>query len=81
MPDIQSLMNEALNSHTGGRLDDAERLYKQVLAIDSQVSDAHHLLGVIALARGDAKKAAKTIQRAIKMRGDVPAYYGNLALT
>jgi len=74
-------MNEAINSHTSGRLDDAERLYKQVLAIDSQVSDARHLLGVIALARGDVRKAAKTIQRAIKMRGDVPAYYGNLALT
>lgn len=81
MPDIQTVMNEALNSHTSGRLDDAERLYKQALAIDSQISDAVHLLGVIALARGDARKAAKTIQRAIKMRGDYPAYHGNLAVT
>ncbi|MBT3550466.1 MAG: tetratricopeptide repeat protein [Rhodospirillaceae bacterium] len=81
MPDIQTVMNEALNSHTSGRLDDAERLYKQVLSIDPQISDAVHLLGVIALARGDARKAAKTIRRAIKMRGDYPAYYGNLALT
>jgi len=81
MPDIHTVMNEAISSHTSGRLDEAERLYKQVLAIDSQVSDAVHLLGVIALTRGDGRKAAKTIQRAIKMRGDFPAYHGNLALT
>lgn len=74
-------MTEAINNHTSGRLDEAERLYKQVLAIDSQVPDAVHLLGLIALARGNPKKAAKTIQRAIKMRGDFPAYHGNLALT
>jgi Flp pilus assembly protein TadD len=81
MPDIQTVMNEALSCHTSGRLDDAERLYKQVLAIEPRVSDAVHLLGVIALARGEGRKAAKTIQRAIKMRGDFPAYHGNLALT
>lgn len=49
----QELMNLARQSERFGRLEEAEKLCRQILANDPMNQYAHHRLGVMAAARGD----------------------------
>ncbi len=68
----------ALEFHRAGRLAEAEQAYRQILAVDPQVADAWHLLGVIAHQCGAHEAALETIGRAIALNPHDPTYYGNL---
>jgi tetratricopeptide (TPR) repeat protein len=70
----------ALQFHQAGRLAEAERLYRQILAIEPGHSESLHLLGVIACQCGQAGAAAELIEGAIRLRGDVAVYHYNLGL-
>ena len=70
---------EALNLHRAGRLDEAEALYRSILAATPNNADCLNLLGAVALQRGDHQRALDFIQCAIAVRTDRPAYYCNLA--
>jgi len=59
-------------------LDEAERLYRQILAADSHHADAMHLLGVLAHQLGRNESAVDLITRAIAQNGRVPAFHNNL---
>ena len=48
-----ALLNQAVAQHQAGRLDEAATLYAKVLASAPGHFDATHLLGVVALQRGD----------------------------
>ena len=52
---VCSTIGEALSCHESGRLEDAERMYGSVLEQDPENADAWHLLGRVALARGDSR--------------------------
>ena len=54
-------LNEALEHHQSGDLDRAARSYEAALAADPTDADALHLLGLVALQRGDAGRAAGLI--------------------
>jgi predicted O-linked N-acetylglucosamine transferase (SPINDLY family) len=75
---VQQLVAEALQHHQAGRLPEAERLYRQILAADSRHADALHLLGVIAhqVERNDV--AVELIGKAIGINGAVAVYHSNL---
>ena len=60
-----SLLQQAVELHQQGRLEPAQALYRQVLALNPQQFDAQHLLGVIARQQGDAVTAIDLISRAI----------------
>jgi protein O-GlcNAc transferase len=77
MNSIESLVAEGVKRHGAGRLEDAERLYKQALADAPNHADALHLLGVIELQRGRNASAAELIERAIAQNARVPAFYNN----
>ena len=68
------LLNQAIALHQAGRLDEAESHYRQVLQATPGHFDATHLLGVIALQRGDLAGAEAQIGRALALKPkDAPA--------
>jgi tetratricopeptide (TPR) repeat protein len=78
MSRIIDLLPTAVQHHQAGRLDVAEPIYRQILAMDPKHADALHLLGVIASQRGQFASAVEHIQRAIAQDNSQPGYYINL---
>jgi tetratricopeptide (TPR) repeat protein len=76
MPDDMSL---ALEQHRRGCLDQAGRLYQQILTTRPDHADALHLLGVIAYQRGEHARAAALISAAVARNPRAAAYHANLA--
>jgi tetratricopeptide (TPR) repeat protein len=66
--------------HRAGRLLEAERGYRRILAADPQASDALHMLGVLAYQTGRNAAAAELIGRAIALHGQNASYHSNLGL-
>jgi tetratricopeptide (TPR) repeat protein len=75
---LRVLLSEAFRCQQAGRLDEAEQLCRQVLAVDANHVDALHFLGLIAQQTGRLATAISMIGRAIALRNDVPSYYNNL---
>src|SRR4051794_16641597 len=72
-------LGTALDYHQRGLLDQAARIYHELLDRDPAHPDALHLLGAVALQRGDPARAADLIGRAIAVKPDVAAFHSNLA--
>jgi len=77
-PSIAGMIEEALECHRAGRLADAERIYRQVLAINPRHADGLHLLGMVAYQEGRLDEAAGLIRQAIAIHKQGGAYYANL---
>ena len=77
-PLIQALVGHGLRHHRAGRLPEAERIYRQILAINAQQADCLHLLGMIAYQAGRHEAALEMIRQAIAIDKKVPAYHSNL---
>jgi protein O-GlcNAc transferase len=73
-----ALLNQAVAQHQAGRLDDAAASYRQILQQTPGQFDATHLLGVIALQRGDLATAETLIAEALKVKPKDPAALNNL---
>lgn len=73
-------LQAAVTHHRQNDLAQAERLYRDLLAMRPEDFDALHLLGVIALQRGEADTAVALIGRAIERNDGVPAAHSNLGL-
>ncbi|MGE5537264.1 MAG: tetratricopeptide repeat protein [Gemmatimonas sp.] len=58
-------LKQATTAHQAGRLDDAERLYRSVLAADPRQFDALHLLGVVEAQRGRFAAAEPLLRAAL----------------
>ena len=76
---ICELLDSAVRNHQAGRLDDAGRLYEEILQTDPNHPDALHLLGLLAHQRGEHQRAAEQIGRAISVNPNAADYYSNLA--
>jgi tetratricopeptide (TPR) repeat protein len=66
--------------HRAGRLTEAERGYRRILAADPRQPDALHMLGVLAYQTGRNAAAAELIGRAIALHGGNAAFHSNLGL-
>jgi tetratricopeptide (TPR) repeat protein len=77
-PSTQVMLGEALEHHQAGRLEEAEQLYRQILAIDPRHADALHLLGMIEFQAGRLEAAADLIRKAIAIHSKGASYYSNL---
>jgi protein O-GlcNAc transferase len=75
---IQGLFHAAVGYHREGRLEEAERLYRQILAIDDRHAESLHLLGMISFKRGRYAEAVEEIGAAIAIDGGQATYYSNL---
>ncbi|MDB5400686.1 MAG: hypothetical protein JWQ55_2704 [Rhodopila sp.] len=77
-PALQRLLAEGLQHHLAGRLSEAERLYRQILAINPRHADGLHLLGMIAYQAGHPELAVDLIGKAITTNANVASYHSNL---
>src|SRR5882757_1096113 len=62
------LLPRAVAVHRGGDLDEAAKLYREILSESPQDFDATHLLGVVALQRGQFDSAQHLIRAALAMK-------------
>lgn len=76
---VKNLIEQGLQRHRAGHLDEAKDIYKQALNIDSRHPDALHLTGLVALQGGDAETAVGLIQQAIEVQPANPGFHANLA--
>ena len=63
--DCDALLATARGLHDAGRIAEAERLYRRILAADPDNAPALHLLGVVALQAGQFQAAVDLIGQAI----------------
>jgi predicted O-linked N-acetylglucosamine transferase (SPINDLY family) len=78
MATIPEALAIAVRHHQAGRLDAAEQIYRQVLAVAPHQADAWHLLGVIAHQAGRHEEAVELISRAVQGNGTAAAFHNNL---
>ncbi|GGF22856.1 hypothetical protein GCM10011611_31160 [Aliidongia dinghuensis] len=79
MADRESLLETAIVRHGAGRLDEAEAIYRQLLAARPNDADALHLMGVLLHQRGRSDEGRGLIEAAIGRDTANPVYHNNLA--
>ena len=67
---LQQLIQQALTLHRAGRLAEAERLYREALALDPNFYLALHLMGLLRLQQGRAAEALPLIEGALRIKPD-----------
>ena len=74
---LPALFAAAVHSHQAGRLEEAERLFLDVLKADSRHVDALHALGILAHQRGRDDLAADFLARAVAQAPGAPVLHNN----
>lgn len=72
------MLETIVELHRQGKLEEAERRYRERLAASPDDAEALHLLGVLRRQRGDAVDAAGLVRRAIALAPDQARYYATL---
>lgn len=75
---MQEALRTAIKLHQTGQLTQAEAIYRQILQVQPEQSDALHLLGVIAHQVGQHQAAVEMIGKAIRLAPRSPEYHVNL---
>jgi predicted O-linked N-acetylglucosamine transferase (SPINDLY family) len=71
-------LQQALGLHQAGRIDEADRAYRAVLAARADQPDALNLLGVLCLERGRIAEAEQLIARAVQVSPQQPLFHLHL---
>jgi protein O-GlcNAc transferase len=71
-------LQQAISLHRAGNLDQAEHLYRQILAQEPHNPDALQFLGLLLDHRGQHEAAVQLIQQAIAINPTVAHYHNNL---
>jgi len=77
---IQEALNQAIQHHRAGRLQEAEIIYRQILSAQPNDPDALHLLGVIAHQQKQNQTAIELISKAIAINPGMTLYHNNLGM-
>jgi protein O-GlcNAc transferase len=77
---IPQAFDLALQHHRAGRLAEAEALYREILAVESNNADALHLLGLVAHQAGRHDLAVEWIRQSIFLNPNNSAAYSNLGI-
>lgn len=78
-PNSAAIYEEGLAAHRAGRLDEAARLYEELLADEPEHVQALQLLGAVWLQIGNPEQAAALISRAVALKPDFADAQANLA--
>ena len=76
-PSVQAMFAAALSHHRAGQLDEADRLYGQVLQAAPRHADALHFRGLLAHQTGRHALAIELMDKAIAQNGRSPAFHHN----
>ena len=76
---IAVLLQTALKHHQAGRLEDARKLYEQILRAQPKNHDALHLLGLVVAATGDTERGVRVVRQAVALFPRFPGALHNLA--
>jgi tetratricopeptide (TPR) repeat protein len=76
---IEAYFQSGLRLHGSGRLQEAEQIYRQVLAAAPRHADSLHMLGVIASQTGQPQAAIACIDQAIAIRPSEALFHVNRA--
>ena len=77
---IKELFNLAVKNHTSNNIEEAQKLYKEVLKINPNHSNALNNLGIISYNLGDNRKAVNYYQKAITSDQNNSNAYNNLGV-
>jgi len=75
---IANKLDKAIELYKIGDLNNAERIYNDVLRRDHKNDNALRLLGLLENRRGNKIEAIRLIRKAIRINPKIPAYYNNL---
>lgn len=78
MTDVLETLGRAISCHQADNLDEAERLYREILRGHPDHADATHLLGVVLFQRGDYERAEDFVRKAIAIDPKFAMYHANL---
>jgi SAM-dependent methyltransferase len=76
---LAELFNAAVAQHQSGAFAEAERRYRDIIALFPNFADAHSRLGALLMARGNAVEAVDQIEQALALRPNMFEALGNLA--
>lgn len=75
LSDVEQLLQEAVVHHQAGRLQDAERIYRAILEVRPNHSDANHDLGVLAMQVGKPEAALEKLKAAVDANPNIEQYW------
>ncbi|MFS8885695.1 tetratricopeptide repeat protein [Synechococcus sp. H70.2] len=78
MSELDDLLQQALNHHQQGRLEEAEQLYRAVLRSVPRHPEAHHKLGQLTRQRGQPRAALHHLVTAVSANPTVGQYWLSL---
>jgi tetratricopeptide (TPR) repeat protein len=78
---IEDIIQSALEHHQEGNLCEAERLYKDILRVHPENSDAWHLLGVLLSQTGDYNASISHINKSLEYNPVNAGAYNNLGIS
>lgn len=73
-PAVNDALKRALHAHRTGRVDEAERLYRTILAQEPEHPHALHYLGVVYAQRGRYDEACRLMEQSLTRHRSAPAY-------
>ena len=76
--DAADTLQQAMQAHGSGRLDEASVLYRSLLTANPDHADALHLSGVLQAQVGQHQRAAELIARAIELQPAEAMFHNNL---
>ena len=76
--DAADTLQQAMQAHGSGRLDEASVLYRSLLTANPDHADALHLSGVLQAQMGQHQHAAELIARAIELQPAEAMFHNNL---
>ncbi|MFQ5730969.1 MAG: tetratricopeptide repeat protein [Planctomycetaceae bacterium] len=71
-------LQQAMEVHERGDLQQAASLYRRMIAEEPANADARHLLGVTAMQQRDFESAVESIRSAVAIDDGIPLYHSNL---
>ncbi|HVF36109.1 MAG TPA: tetratricopeptide repeat protein, partial [Candidatus Saccharimonadia bacterium] len=73
------MLEEILELHKQGKLDEAESRYRELLTFNPDDPETLHLLAMLRRQRGDVGEAVRLVHRAIELSPERAPYYATLA--
>ena len=75
---INDAFQMGLSHQMAGRLDEAESIYRQVLAAAPEHASSLHYLGIVRFKRGDAEEALRLMKQSVALRPRDASFLQNL---